>query len=83
MFRKKIFLYINLNCSDYHQRKTTCTFIYIQKAKKCETFIHTKSQILCKKQDNFHYAFIYKKTDTLRYVIFHENFGIGIRIQKA
>ena len=31
---KKIFLYINVNNNDSHHRKTTCTFLYIQKPKK-------------------------------------------------
>ena len=55
----KIFLYINVNNNDSYQQKTTCTFIYIQKAKKlrniyiyrkiktiCVTFLLTKSRTL-------------------------------------
>ena len=29
--QKKIFLYINLDHNDYHQRKIACTLVYIQK----------------------------------------------------
>ena len=44
--------------------------IYIQKVEKIETFVHTKSWTLWKKQDKFRYVFIYKKQDTLRYTLF-------------
>ena len=48
MFHKKTFLYINVNYNDYHKQKKTCTFIYIQKAKKCETFIYKNPENLQK-----------------------------------
>ena len=45
--------------------------LYIYKnGKKCETFLYSKSQTLCKKRDNFCYVFIYKNPDTLCYAIF-------------
>ena len=44
MFRKKSFMYIDLNYSNYHQQETTCTFIYIQKAFFCETFLYTQKE---------------------------------------
>ena len=60
-------------------RETQRARFYIYKREKnCETFLYTKSQTLCKKQDNLRYVFIYKKPDTLPYAIFHENFGVGI-----
>ena len=64
-------LYINVNTSDYHQQKTTHTFLY-RKSKKIakRLYIYAKSQTLFKKQDNLRYVFIYKKSDTLRYAIF-------------
>ena len=32
---------MNVNSNDCNQRKTTCTFIYLYKAKKnCETFVY-------------------------------------------
>ena len=46
-------------------------------------FLYTKSQTLCKKQDNFCYVCLYKNQDTLRYAIFHENFEVNIYTQKA
>ena len=54
-----------------------------KKQQNCETFLYTKSRTLFKKLDNFHYVFTYKKQDTLRYGIFHENFEVGIYIQKS
>ena len=33
-------MYINANYNDYHQRKTRCTFLYLQKGKNSETFIY-------------------------------------------
>ena len=39
---------MNANYNDYYQRKTTCTFIYILKAKKCETFYIQKARHLTK-----------------------------------
>ena len=59
-------------------------FLYIQKAKKNakRLYMYTKIQTLCKNQDNFCYVFIHKKSDTLRYAIFHETFEIGIYIYK-
>ena len=53
------------------------------KRKKIETFLYPKSQALYKNQYSFCYVFIYKKRDTLRHAIFHENFGVGVYIQKA
>ena len=45
---------------------------YIKKKKiNCETFLFTKSQKLCKKQDNFRNVLIYKYPDTLRYKMFY------------
>ena len=64
-------MYINKDYNDCYQRKTTCAFIYIYKNQKsCKTFLYTKIQTLCKKQDNFRYVFIIKNPDTLRYAIF-------------
>ena len=75
---------MNVNYNDCHQRKTTCTFLYINKKQNNpETLLYTKSRTLRKKQDNFRYVFIYKNPDTLSYAIFHEIFEVGIYIQKG
>ena len=51
--------------------------LYIQKEKQLRNvFKYQKPHNSC-------YVFIYKKQDTLRYAIFHENFEVGIYIQKA
>ena len=79
---KKCFLYINENYNFCHQRKTTCTFIYIQKGKNCETFLYTKIQTLCKKQDNLGYVlYIKERHFTLR--DFHKKIEFGIYIKEA
>ena len=46
----KIFLYININNNDSHRRMTTCTFLYIHKAKKNakQLYIYIKTDILQK-----------------------------------
>ena len=63
-------------------QKTTCRF-YIYKTKKLRyVFIH-KIQTLSKKQDNMRYVFIYKRQDTLRYIIFHENLKLAFLYTKA
>ena len=51
------------------KRQRTRLYIY-KKQKNCKTVIY-KIPTLCKKQDNFRYAFIYKNIDTLHYAIFH------------
>ena len=40
--------------------------------------MYTKSQTLCKTQDNLRYIFIRKKPNTLRYAIFRDFFEIDI-----
>ena len=57
-------------------------YIYTKRENNCARFLY-KSQTLFKKQDNFRYVFIYKKQDTLRDAIFHENFEVSIYVQKA
>ena len=45
--------------------------IYIYKAKKMpNVLIYTKSRTLRKNKDNYHYVFIFKKPETLRYKFF-------------
>ena len=51
--------------------------LYTQKAKNCETFLHTKNQTLFKKLDNFRYV-LYTKSHTLDVTGFYENFEVGI-----
>ena len=58
-------------------------YIYSKGKENCETFLCTKSQTLCKKQDNLRHVFIYKNPDTLRYAVFHEIFETGICIKKT
>ena len=53
---------------------------YIYKRQKKLQKEYTKSQTLCKKQDNLRHVFIHKKPDTLRYTIFYEIFEIGVYI---
>ena len=43
-------------------------------------YIYTKIHTLPKNQDNLRYFFIHKKPDTLRSMIFHKLFRIGIHI---
>ena len=64
------------------ERQRAHLYIY-KKQKNYEKFLYTKSLTLCNKQDNYCYVFIYKKQDNLRYAIFHENFEVGVNIQKA
>ena len=75
-------MYINVNNNESHQRKTTCTFSYIQKEKQIakSLYIYIQIQTLFKKQDNLRYVFIHKNPDTLRYTVFDEIFEIGIYI---
>ena len=70
---KKGFLYINVNKIDSHQRKTTYTFLCIEKSKKSRkdyTYIHTKSETLFKMLDNLRWVLFTKKPVTLYYAIF-------------
>ena len=64
------------------ERQCARLYIYII-IKKLRNVLYTKRQTLYKKQDNVRYVFIHKKQDTLRSAIFHENFEVGIYIQKA
>ena len=77
MFRKQNKLYVNENYNNCHKLKTTCT-LFIYTKRKLEKHFYTRCQTLVKKQDNYRYFFIYKKQDTLRYTIFHDNFKVGI-----
>ena len=83
-FRKKIgfcmWMKITMTAIIERQRAR----LYTQKAKKCQTFLYTKSQILFKMLDNFRYGFIYKKPYTWRYGIFMKFLKLAfIYIQKA
>ena len=72
---------MNENYNYSHHQKTLCAFLYIQKAKHCETFIYKyKKPDTFEKQDNLRYIFIYKNQDTLRYAVLHEIIKIGINI---
>ena len=52
---------ISENYKNCHQRRTTCTFLYIQKVKKMpNVYIYIKSQTLFKNQDNFRYVLYIK-----------------------
>ena len=60
-----------------------CARFYIyKKQNNCQTFLYTKIQTLCKKQDSFPFVFMYKMQGTLLYAIFHENVEIGFYIKK-
>ena len=67
---------MNENLNHYHQRETTCTFIYIREKKGKRFYID-------KKDDNFNNVFIYKKSYTLRYAIFMEFLTLRFYIQKV
>ena len=73
---------MNITITAVSKRQRARLYLYI-KGGGCQTFLYTKIQALCKNQDNIHYVFIYKKQDTLRYAIFHENFEVGVYKQKA
>ena len=47
-----------------------CFHIY-KNQNNCETFVYTKIQTLCKKQDNIRYVLIYENAHTLCYSISH------------
>ena len=59
-FRKKNIV----NHNECLQQKTTCTFLYIQKAKKTQNVFIYKNRDIFKKQDNFR-CVLYTKSETL------------------
>ena len=71
----------NVNNNDSHQQKKKCTFLYIQQKKNIEKrlYIYKKPHTL-QKARQFALRFIHKRPYTLRYMIFHEIFEIGIYI---
>ena len=74
---------MNVNNNDPHQKKTTCTFLYIQKEKKIQNVYIYKKPDTSKENKKICVTFFkYKKPDTLRYAIFHEIFEIGIYIYR-
>ena len=76
------FLYINENYNDYHQWNTTCTFYIYKRQKKCKLFFIQKYRHIAKARQ-LASRFIYKKPDTLRYVICHETSEVGIYVPKV
>ena len=56
--------------------------LYTKSKTKCETFLYTKSLLLCKNQDNIRYVFIYKKHNTLLYTISHEILKLAFLYKK-
>ena len=76
MFCKKIASKIPFICKIQRAH-----FIYTKRRKNAKRLYIYKAS-LRKKQDNFHYV-LYTKARHLRYVIFHENFEVGIYMQKA
>ena len=75
-------MYVNQSYNDFHQRKTKCTFLNIQKHLKFPNVSIYKKPHTSQKARQFPVRFIYKKHDTLCYAIFHEIFEVGIYIQK-
>ena len=64
-----------------HQQKTSCTFLYIPKAKNCETFIYKyKKPATLQKARQFALSFYSQKSRHFTLRGFHENFQIGIFI---
>ena len=75
---EKRFLNINVDNNDYHQRKTTFTFLYIKNQTNFQTFIYIfKNPDTLQKARQYAFFLIYKKPDTLRYVILYVIFEIG------
>ena len=64
------------------KRQCPCSYIYKKQKIAKSLYIYAKKQTPFKKQDNLRYVFIYKKLDTFRHAIFHENFEIVICIEK-
>ena len=84
-FSQKKFFNINVNNNDSHQRKTTCAFLYIQKAKNCETliYIYEKSDTL-QKATQFALPFYSQKARHFTLLDFHEFLKLAfISIQKS
>ena len=69
-------MYINENQNNSHQQTQRARFDIYKKEKIAKYFLNRKSKTIPI------FIFIYKKQDTLRYVIFHENVEVGIYIQK-
>ena len=63
-------------------KRQRARFYIYKNQKHCESFLYTKSQTLFKNPDSLRYIFIYK-SKTLYVKKFHENFEVGIYIQKA
>ena len=81
MIGKKIVLHIKKNYNYFHQKKTTCTFLYIQKEKIANCFNIQKGRPFAKSKTII-VTFLYtKKQDTLLYAISHGKFEFGIYIQ--
>ena len=72
--RKKIFLCINENNNDSHQRKTTCTFLWIQ------VYIYIQKPINYAKIKTICVTFLFTKIRTLYVTLFWWFFIIGIYI---
>ena len=60
-------MWITITAISERQRARSNTH---KKRENCKTFLYTKSQTLCKNQDNLRYNFIHKNPDNLLYAIF-------------
>ena len=56
---------MNENFNDCHQRETTCTFLYMQNAKKIETVIYIQKARHFAKSKTISVTFLYAKSMTL------------------
>ena len=59
--QKNCSLYINENYNDWHQKKTTCTFLYIHKEKKLLNVSYKKNQDTLQKARQFPLRFYDQK----------------------
>ena len=73
---------MNENYNNCHHKKTTCMFIYIQKAKKCETFLYKKPDTF-QKTGQFPSRFYIQKSRHFTLRNFYEIFEAGFYIQKS
>ena len=73
--KKYIFLYKNVNNNNSHQAKTTCTFLYIEKANKLpNSYIYIQKACHFAKSQTICVAFLFTKSQTLYVTQFFMSF---------
>ena len=65
VFLIKLFLHINEDYNEYHQKKTTCTFIYAQKAKQIlkHLYVYKARHFAKSKTMTLYVTFLYAKNN--------------------